>query len=187
MAERGATRDAICLVHVVQRLSGHLSPLLALSVLILLDFESLANRLPKLLLVTRFFEKRNGAFLHGPHGHRHIGIARNHDDGQAALLSLQLLEQIQAGHPRHANIDDDAPFVARIVLGQELLSRREPLHSQALQANQGHDRLACSCIVIDDKHRAVVFHLAHFDVHSGMQPCTIMIHLAELISHRHPL
>ena len=52
----------------------------------------------------RLFDEIVGATAHGAHGHRHVAVARDEDDGQAGILRHGDIEQFQAIHAGQLDI-----------------------------------------------------------------------------------
>jgi len=82
--------------------------------------------------------------------HRHVAMAGDEDDRQTAAAAVQLLEQLQPAHPRHADVEHDAAGHLRTAHREEGLRRVVRGHGVAVGLEHPHEGIAQGLVVIDD-------------------------------------
>ena len=102
-----------------------------------------------------------GAFLHRRHGHRHVAMAGDERDRQRRTALEQAVLQLEAAHPVHPDVGDQAGDLARIEARQERLGRVEALDAVVLAFEQPLQRIAHRFVVVDDIDRAFFRDQAH--------------------------
>ena len=73
-------------------------------------------------LLEGFFDEVDGAALEGVHGHGHVSVARDEDDGQLGLAGQKVFLHFKTTHARHAHVKHENRNGLRVVLGDEALA-----------------------------------------------------------------
>ncbi len=74
------------------------------------------------------FQKIIGTFAHCLYSHRHIAVAGQQNHGQVPVKGVQMGQQLQAGHARHAHIGQHHAREMLRYLRQTLFGASEDLH-----------------------------------------------------------
>ena len=90
----------------------------------------------KLVFLERFLDEIHRTLLHRVDRHRHVAVAGDEDDGQRRVVFDQAVLQLQAGHAAHADVDNQAGYLARVVAAQERLGRIETAYPVVLALQQ---------------------------------------------------
>src|SRR3990167_2557929 len=124
-------------------------------------FEHALDQAHQLVFLERLLDEIHGALLHGVHGHRHVAVAGDEDDGQGRLALQQAVLQFQAGHAAHADVHDQAGDFARVVARQEGFGGVEAPHAIVLALEQPLQRIAHGLVVVHDVDGAFLGNQAH--------------------------
>ena len=84
------------------------------------------------------------------HPHRCIVVGGDEDDWNLDLIGVQLRLQIEAGHPRHADVRDQARHVMLLAGAQKFFSRRKRARMQTDRLQQILHGASHRRVVIDD-------------------------------------
>src|SRR6266481_899123 len=85
------------------------------------SFESSANTLDQNVVIEWLSQEPNGAGFQGLHSHSRISIRRDEDDRYPAILLRQLGLEVEATHPGHTDIGDQASGLPLLAGYQKLL------------------------------------------------------------------
>jgi hypothetical protein len=115
--------------------------------------ERLDHPIDQIIVVEGLLDKVPSAFLQCGHGHRHVAVAGQEDDRQGTAQFAQAVEQFQAAHAVHADVQQQASGPAMILGRQEFLGRREHRRRHPARLEQPDQRVADRLVVIDDMDR----------------------------------
>ena len=99
-----------------------------------------------------FFQKVVGAIAHGVDRHRHIAVAGQQNHRQVGITTLNLGQQLKAGHAGHAHVAEDHAREVPRQLRQALIGAAEQLHLETRQAQPLLDGAANAAFVVDHHH-----------------------------------
>ena len=117
-----------------------------------IELQGLAHPRQQRLALKGFFDKIEGARLHGPDRHRHIAVAGHENDRSSVPLLLQLPLQIQAAHARHPHVQHQATGSPNGGGFEKDRRAGKGFHHQSGGLEQQADGVAHSLIVVDDKN-----------------------------------
>ncbi len=83
------------------------------------------DTIDEFVVVERFLDEIEGAFLECGYGHRHIAVAGQENDRQATPGLEQAVEQLDTAHARHAYVEEQATGQIAMPLCEEFLTGRE--------------------------------------------------------------
>jgi hypothetical protein len=116
--------------------------------------QRLLDRAKELLVVNGLFEDIDGARLHRPHGSLDIAAPGRRNQGKATAETVQSSLQLQAIHPRHPDIQEDAA-VRQSRRGLQEAERRFMRNSlEAGDLQKPFERSAAGCVGVDDVNGA---------------------------------
>ena len=109
------------------------------------------------VVVERLLDEVERAELQRLHGHRHVAVAGEEDDGpgRAQALGEQPLEELDAAHAVHAHVEQDAAGRGRgrqrrARVGEERLAGGVGAGGEVARAQQPGERVAKRLLVVDD-------------------------------------
>ena len=118
------------------------------------------NALDELLeggLLEGFFDEVDGAALEGVHGHGHVSVARDEDDGQLGLAGQKVFLHFKTTHARHAHVKHENRNGLRVVLGDEALAAVVELDAVVARLEEPLQGVADGVVIVDDIDRAQCF------------------------------
>src|SRR5271156_51522 len=122
-------------------------------------------------IVDRLVQAIDRAFAHRLHSNRHVAPAGNEDYRDEGRRPSHFRQQLQAIHPRKANVGDDAISVFRARRVEKALGRRMRNDLETCGPELKRERLERGPVVFNDGDSDGVHLLASFDfVHSRLRP-----------------
>ena len=110
--------------------------------------QRIVDRRNDLVEIDGFFQVVDGAQLYGRHGVAHVDERREQDDGQFGVALLDLFEYFDAGHPRHAHVEQHrAAFWGGLERGLAILAEHRVVAGRAHGAV--HELALCAFVVHD--------------------------------------
>ncbi len=105
----------------------------------------------QLALGKRLLDEIDGADLHGLDRGLHVAATGDHDGRQPVPVNRQPLEQLDAAHPRHVQIDDEASAAIRTIGRKECLGACVGFDRPAFELEQEPHVVAHHVVVVDDE------------------------------------
>jgi len=105
-------------------------------------------------MIERFCKKLDRAAAHGLNSHPRVSMSRNKYDGDAVFLFFQSGLQLQAGHLRHADVNDQARGLAMQIGVEELFRRTEAPRGKPRRLQKVAQGILHGLIVIDDRNQS---------------------------------
>src|SRR5207244_8683132 len=85
------------------------------------DVQAFADPVEEELAADRLLEEVDRPGSHGARGGRHVAVAADHDDGELGAAGDQLLLEVDAAQPGHAEVDHEASRTADVLRFEDLL------------------------------------------------------------------
>ena len=135
MARQNPTKDIPLILGQGGQPRFNCSQLFALRMLLLLELQCVADRLPQVVICYGFFYEINRPSAHRSDGQGHVRIAADHNRRHKGLVSLQLPQQLPAGCCIYPHIDNHDAFSSWIVLRHEGFRRRKRFRAKTFIAS----------------------------------------------------
>ena len=120
------------------------------------ELDALLDPLQQVLVVERLLQEVDRAGLHRPDRGGHVGVSGDHHRRAVVSLLGQFLEQLEAGHPRHLDVEDQAADPGRLVVAEERLGGGVALGLQSRGLDQETQRFSDAAVVVDDEDGRVM-------------------------------
>ena len=104
----------------------------------------------KFLIAERLLQKAEGARLHRPHGHRHVGVAGDEDDGRTHAARLQFGLEIEPALAGQPDVEQHAMGGERRRVLQKGGHGAERAHVEIDRTQEARHRLADARVVVDE-------------------------------------
>ena len=88
-------------------------------------------------------------------------MASDEDNGQRRAALQQAVLKLQPGHATHADVDNQAGYLTRVVAAQKRFSRLEAAHAVVFALQQPLERIADSFVIVDNINRAFFGNQTH--------------------------
>jgi hypothetical protein len=112
------------------------------------------HRLQQVGVGDRLLQEIDGPALHGAHAARHVGVTADEEEREVQAAPGQLVLEVQAGEPRHAQVRHHAGRLVRGDGHQQVGGGREAHHLQAARAEDAGQGAAHPRVVVHEEHAA---------------------------------